>query len=74
MAWQRKRKERKRGGRERGRKGKRGEVGRIRIQSTRGKQENGKEHILKPMLIYLSSQIKQFHKENISKSILEVIF
>lgn len=71
MAWQRKRKERKReeGGEREGKGG--------GIQSTRGKQENGEEHILKPMLIYLSSQIKQVHKGktfSFSKGIPEVIF
>lgn len=57
---------------QRKRKGGRGGGGGFRVQ-----RERKREHILKPMLIYLSSQIKQVHKGKalrFSKGILEVIF
>lgn len=47
----------KRKGRRQGRRKRKEKLG---VQWER--QENGEEHILKPMLIYFSSQIKQVHK------------
>ena len=58
MAWQRKGKEE---GKDRG------------IQSTMGKVRKRKEHIFKPMLIYLSSQRKQVHKGKKSSSLLRAL-
>ena len=58
MAWQRKGKE---AGKDRG------------IQSTMGKVRKRKEHIFKPMLIYLSSQSKQVHKGKKSSSLLRAL-
>lgn len=58
MAWQRKGKE---VGKDRG------------IQSTMGRARKWKEHIFKPMLIYLSSQTKQVHKGKKCSSLLRTL-